>query len=105
MHREVMDLVRAGKNSEEIIAAFVDKYGERVLMAPKPVGFNLAGYLVPGLVVLLAAVVLAVILLRRHRMADIAAAAPVSSGAPDPIGAASSEELERLKRALSEVAD
>jgi cytochrome c-type biogenesis protein CcmH/NrfF len=100
-----MDLVRAGKNSEEIIAAFVDKYGDRVLMAPKPVGFNLAGYLVPGLVVLLAAVVLAVILLRRHRMADIVAAGPVSSGAPDPIGAASSEELERLKRALSEVAD
>lgn len=104
MHREVMALVQAGKSPEEVIAAFVEKYGERVLMAPKPVGFNLAGYLVPGLAVLLAALVLAVVLLRRHRMAELAAPAPAVPLPPDEVPA-STEEMERLRRALSEVAD
>ena len=103
MHREVMALVGQGKTSEEVIADFVARYGERALMAPKPVGFNLAGYLVPGMVVALAAGVLAVVLFRRHRMAEIAPpAVPVTTSPTPP---ASSEEMERLKQALSEVAD
>jgi cytochrome c-type biogenesis protein CcmH len=105
MHREVMALVAQGKTSEEVIADFVARYGERALMAPKPVGFNLAGYLVPGMLLALATGVLAVVLLRRHRVAEIAAAGasvPVSA-APD--APASTEEMERLKQALSEVAD
>jgi cytochrome c-type biogenesis protein CcmH len=104
MHREVMGLVQQGKTSEEVIAAFIGKYGERVLMAPRPAGFNLAGYLVPGVLVALAAGVLAIVLLRRHRMAEIAAA---GAAAPVPVAAApvSSQEMERLKQALSEVAD
>ena len=104
MHREVMALVGQGKTSEEVIADFVARYGERVLMAPKPVGFNLAGYLVPGLVVALAAGALAIVLLRRHRMADVAAAGS-DIPLPAPTASASSEEMERLKQALSEVAD
>ena len=36
------------------MAAFVAKYGEQILMAPPPEGFNLAGYLVPGVAVPLA---------------------------------------------------
>jgi cytochrome c-type biogenesis protein CcmH len=103
MHREVMDLVEEGRTSEEVIAAFIDKYGERVLMAPRPVGFNLAGYLVPGLLVLLATVVLAVVLLRRHRRMEpaMAAAGSLESAPASP----SEQDLERLKQALSEVAD
>jgi cytochrome c-type biogenesis protein CcmH len=47
MHREVLALQDQGKNADEIVAAFVAQYGEQILMAPKPEGFNLAGYLVP----------------------------------------------------------
>ena len=39
---------QAGKTAQEILDAFVAKYGEKALMAPKPEGFNLAGYLLPG---------------------------------------------------------
>ena len=48
LHKEVLALQDQGKTADEIVAAFVAKYGEKVLMAPKPEGFNLAGYVVPG---------------------------------------------------------
>jgi len=41
LHREVVELDRAGKTAQEILDAFVAKYGEKALMAPKPEGFNL----------------------------------------------------------------
>jgi cytochrome c-type biogenesis protein CcmH len=99
LHLEVVALRQAGKSPEDVLAAFVAKYGEQALMAPPPRGFNLAGYLVPGLAVLAAGTILALVLLRRRR--EVAAAVP----APSPAGAPSSEDMERLRRALSEVAD
>jgi len=49
MHREVVQLVQQGKTAEEIIADFVARHGETVLMAPPKSGFNLVGYVLPGL--------------------------------------------------------
>ena len=49
MHREVIAMVVAGKTPEQIMQAFVASDGEKVLMSPPASGFNLAGYLVPGL--------------------------------------------------------
>jgi cytochrome c-type biogenesis protein CcmH/NrfF len=54
LHREVLELRKEARDSDAIVAAFVTKYGEQVLMAPKPEGFNLAGYLLPGAAVLTA---------------------------------------------------
>src|ERR671920_1040671 len=49
LHREVLALRDQGKSAREILDAFVDKYGEKALMAPKPRGaLNLTGYLLPG---------------------------------------------------------
>lgn len=102
-HLEIVELFKQGKTPEEVIAAFVAKYGEQSLMAPKAEGFNLAGYLVPGLATLAAASALGIYLLRRHRETPAAVA---TAGTTLP-GAApvSPEEMEKLKRALSEVAD
>ncbi len=47
MHRDVLRLVEGGYTADEIIAAFVDRYGERILMAPRKRGFNLVGYVMP----------------------------------------------------------
>jgi cytochrome c-type biogenesis protein CcmH len=101
LHLEIVDLFKQGKTSEEVIAAFVAKYGEQSLMAPKAEGFNLAGYLVPGLATLAAATALGLYLLRRRRQAPEAVAA--TGQGPD--AGVSPEEMERLKWALSEVAD
>jgi len=70
-------------------------------MAPKPRGFNLWGYLLPGVVVGAAAVALAAVLRRREAVAAENAGQPV----PPPAVNASPEEMERLNRALEEVAD
>ena len=48
LHREVLALRNQGMSAQQVLDAFVAKYGEKALMAPKPKGFNLAGYLVPG---------------------------------------------------------
>jgi cytochrome c-type biogenesis protein CcmH/NrfF len=82
-----------------VLDAFVAQYGEKALMAPKPKGFNLAGYLVPGVAVAAAGAGLVWIIGRRRQQPDAA----VQAQAPEP--EASPEEMERLRRALAEVDD
>lgn len=43
----VRDMVHAGKTDDEIKDYFVSKYGEWILLEPKPAGMNLAVYLAP----------------------------------------------------------
>jgi cytochrome c-type biogenesis protein CcmH len=102
LHREVVALRDEGKTAREIIDAFVAKYGEKALMAPKPEGFNLWGYLLPGAAITAAAVALVSVLRRREAVA--ASSAP-SGSPPAPQVSASPEEMDRLRRALAEVDD
>ena len=99
MHREVVTLRQEGKAPDAVVAAFVAKYGEQILMAPKPEGFNLAGYLLPGALVLGAGGLLAAVLLRRSRRAALAV------GQPLPQSGATAADDERLRRALADVED
>ena len=105
LHREVVALGEQGKSDAEIIDAFVAKYGEKILMAPKPRGFNLAGYVVPGIVIALIGALLTWVILRRVRRGrelappGAAAATPVAHGP----GALSDTDAERLRRALEEI--
>jgi len=105
LHRELVALLEAGNTPDEVVAAFVAKYGEATLMAPKPEGFNLTGYFVPGLALLTAGGILAAVLLRRHRLAE-SNVPPVADrhAATLPLEArASDAELARLEQALEEV--
>ncbi len=102
LHKEVVALLEAGNSPDEVVAAFVANYGEEVLMAPKPEGFNIAGYIVPGLVLTLAGGALAAVLMRRHRMA-VAQAPVLSAAGPTMPPGASAEEMARLEQALQEV--
>jgi cytochrome c-type biogenesis protein CcmH len=94
LHREVLQLRDGGKTGQQIVDAFVAKYGEQALMAPKPQGFNLAGYLLPGSLVTAAGGVMLWILARR-RVRTAEDLAPVAVDATP-------EELERLRQALAE---
>ena len=78
LHREVVALWDSGKTPDEIVEAFVAKYGEEALMAPEPQGFNLAGYLVPGVVVTGIGATLLWVLSRRARVAEAPRAAAAS---------------------------
>jgi cytochrome c-type biogenesis protein CcmH len=101
LHREVLALRDEGKSAQQVIDAFVEKYGEKALMAPKPKGFNLAGYLVPGAAIATAGAALVLLISRRR----VALASSAGAGASAPPVEASPEELVRLQRALDEVED
>ncbi|MGH7509283.1 MAG: cytochrome c-type biogenesis protein CcmH [Gemmatimonadales bacterium] len=103
LHREVLSLRESGKTAEEILDAFVAKYGEKALMAPKPRGFNLAGYLLPG--ALITAAGAGLLLFIGRRKAAVSAATPAADTATGATDQASPEELERLRRALADVED
>lgn len=102
LHREILALDEQGLTAEQIVDAFVAKYGEQALMAPEPSGFNLAGYLVPGAAIAVGGSLLAWIIARRQELAPAAAGGEPMS-APHPGG--TPEELARLQRALDEVDD
>jgi cytochrome c-type biogenesis protein CcmH len=108
LHREVVALFDQGKSAQQILDAFVGKYGEKVLMAPEARDFNLVGYLLPGAAITIGAAVLAWVIGRRERrrslMLAAAAAAPSMSG-PSSSAQATPEELDRLRRELAEVDD
>jgi len=101
LHREVLALRSQGKTAQQVLDAFVAKYGEKALMAPKPKGFNLAGYLVPGVAIASVGAALVLLIGRRRRVAAAA------GGGSSPLAAedASPDELERLRQALAEVED
>lgn len=115
LHREVVELDRAGKTAQEILDTFVEKYGEKALMAPKPQGFNLWAYLLPGSAILAAGGALIAVLSRRRaavaeggdagmadRLPGVERPGTEARSGPAPT---SPEEMERLRRALAEVED
>jgi cytochrome c-type biogenesis protein CcmH len=76
--------IAEGMTKEEIKAALVDEYGPAVLAEPGDEGFDLAGWVVPGVVVVLAG--LGVVLLARRwgRAPEPAAAADAEGPDLDP---------------------
>lgn len=96
LHREIMKLWDSGQTADQIIATFVQEYGEKALMAPPARGFNLAGYLVPGVLILMLGAVLTWVLLRRRALV-----APVEAPVP-PLVDATHDELAELEREIAE---
>ena len=101
LHREVLALRDDGKTAQQILDSFVAKYGEQALMAPKPEGFNLAGYLLPGALIAAAGAGLAVFIAQRKTAVTVAEGSPGISQPVNP----SPDELDRLQRALAELED
>jgi len=95
MHRDVMALVQGGYTAQEILDAFVNVYGERVLMAPPKVGFNRVGYALPGIAIALGALMLAVIIRRMRRPVVQTASGSAAVG-----GDATPDELKQLDAAV-----
>ena len=98
MHRDVMALVEGGYSAPEIIDAFVDTYGERVLMAPKKEGFNWAGYIVPFAALGGGAVAVAAVLRGMQKRSELVAASRTSVAVPHSGGSA--DELAKLNDAI-----
>lgn len=86
----IREKLAAGQTADQIQQYFIAEYGERVLGAPTPQGFNLAIYIAPIGAVLIGFALLFVA--ARHWMAK------TSSPVPTPAG----EYRERIERELRE---
>ena len=95
LHKDVLRLAGQGKTAQQILDEFVKQYGQVALMSPPREGFNLAGYFLPGVAILVAAVFLLLTLRRWTR--DAKAAAPANTAT---LPNATPDELERLRREL-----
>jgi cytochrome c-type biogenesis protein CcmH len=91
---EIRDQIRvavaSGKTETEILDAFVAKYGERILAAPKPQGFNLLAYVLPAVAIAVGLLIIAFVMCR-HRAQAPNAEPP--SEIPDQIKARFEAEL------------
>ena len=98
LHKEVVRLVERGKSDQQIIDEFVAQYGEAVLMSPPRRGFNLAGYFVPSLAIIVAAIFLVRVMRRWTRDGQGVVTPVPRPQAPGPN--ASPAELQRLRDEL-----
>lgn len=67
LRQEIRTLLASGATEPQIVDAFVARYGERILAAPKPQGFNLLAYLLPAVVLAAGLVVVVAFVVRRQR--------------------------------------
>ncbi len=92
----VSRLVAEGKSKDRIKDALVAEYGTEVLALPQSSGFDLSAYLVPIVAFVIAAIALAVGVLRWRRAGD----PPDGEGEQPPSGP-SAEDSERLDADLA----
>jgi len=94
MHADVVALTNGGYSSDEILAAFEQAYGEKILMAPHKQGFNWVGWIAPFAAVGTGGVVVGALIRRWGRRA-----AEMRTASPVPIEA-SDDEMARLDAAV-----
>ncbi len=103
MRRELRLMVAEGATEKDVVDHFVAKYGERILVAPRPRGFNLVAYVMPALG-LAGGLVLILLFLRRSRKPAARESVPIqakgsaAAGYDDRLEAQLTEELDRFDR-------
>jgi len=101
MKKEIAERLARGETKEQILAAFRERLGEKVLSSPTMQGFNWFAWVTPFAALLIAGTILTVVI-RRHAQATAQALAPAAdrAGAPvsDALRARLARELEALDR-------
>ena len=87
----------SGKSGDEIVAAYVARYGQKILVSPPAHGFNLVAWVGPSIGLLGAAVIIAFTIRRWQRTS---AAAP--AGTAGPSTATDDAYLSRLRHDLED---
>jgi len=83
----------AGQTPEAIEASFVADFGSTGLMAPPAEGFNLVGYLLPSVAIVMAGVFIGLFVQRRSGMGP----------RPAPVTELGEKDAERLRRELQKL--
>jgi cytochrome c-type biogenesis protein CcmH/NrfF len=88
--QDITERLAGGQTADQVIAAYVQKYGEQILSAPTAEGFNILAWTMPFAVILVAGLMV-VALVRRwgaHAATAGAAHAGAGGGRGSPAGAA-----------------
>lgn len=80
LRQEIRARIAAGGSDDQVLAHFVARYGEQILAAPTPEGFNLTAWIAPGAALVLG-LALAGLVLRRWARQGRSGAAPVDLAA------------------------
>jgi cytochrome c-type biogenesis protein CcmH len=96
VHADIQTLIASGYSEAEIRDAFVAAYGERVLTAPKPQGFNLLAYVAPFAAIATFGAFAAWIIHRWRREPDV----DIGAATRIPQAAGTADELARLEAAV-----
>ena len=100
VRRDVRTRLAAGQTRQQILDAYVEQYGKRILAEPPAAGFDMALYVVP-IVLFLASAGLVVVIARRF--ASRAPETISASANSTPITAMSPEENARLDDELRDL--
>jgi len=99
MKKEIAERLARGETKEQILAAFTQRLGEKVLSSPTMQGFNRLAWVTPFAALLVAGTILTVTIRRRARVSTAALAPPrAAPAATDPLRARLARELEELDR-------
>jgi cytochrome c-type biogenesis protein CcmH len=80
---EIHQMIEQGKTKEEIVASFVERYGEWILSKPEEKGFNLVGYWLPTVGLLVGAGAVGIFLRRAIRRGRASGRAAAETGPQD----------------------
>ena len=100
MKTEIREMIGRGMDKNQIIAAFMQNYGEQVLAAPTKKGFNLTAWIAPFVALIVGAIALFIVLrqwVRRSREAGSENKVMVAVEKEDPYKRRLEEELRRWK--------
>jgi cytochrome c-type biogenesis protein CcmH/NrfF len=90
--KRMRESLAAGESVDAIQASFVADFGKTVLMSPPPEGFNLVGYLLPSVAIVLAGMLVGLLVRSGGRGERLA-----------PVEQLSDEDAERLQAAMRQL--
>ncbi len=99
VREDITEALAAGESTQDIIARYVEEYGEKVLSAPTTHGFNLLAWWGPYIALLFGCGALFLVFRRSRAAAEIASA----STARPPGSSISDRERERLAHELEDL--
>lgn len=92
MKMKIREMLQQGSSEDEILQFFQDRYGEWILRSPNKKGFNLVLWLVPGIIMVIAAIILTISLKNRNKSVKVETKTPLSES-----------EKKRIKKELNQL--
>ena len=99
---EIATRLSGGETPDQVVAAFVERYGTQIRSAPTKAGFDLLAWITPFAVLILAGTALAMTVRRWGLARTGPTAAPASAGSTPAATPEERRALERVRREMRE---